>query len=290
MSPRRANLWWPFGTSARRERPTPSEPVPAVESEDSKRRRGLGARFLAGDGFEIGPGLTSTRLPRARTVTLVDRRSRSELAAVLGADLPHDVISPDEAARRHPAGRDFVVAHQMLHRSENPIRILLTWLRLLRQDGVLFLSLPSADHACERDRAPTPIEHILDDYYLDRDEAAYESRQHILSSIVQRVLYEPTSIWYAQEGLERFARVSLTEVRRTGHDVHWHTYSATVAAQVIEAAFYLDGAGVEWIHREEIEGNLYLICRRRVGAKPAAPECLIAYRQRIVKVMERLTS
>jgi hypothetical protein len=280
---------WPF----RKAQPVAVVPEPAptppAESEDAKRRRELAARFLSGEGFEIGAGLSPTPLPHARDVTFVDRRSHDELIALFGAPPPYVVLPPDEAARRHPAGRDFVVAHHVIEHSENPILTLIAWLRLLGERGTLFLSLPSNQHGCERDRLPTPLEHLLDDYFFARDEAAYESRQHIASFAAQWALYEPGTLWYAREGVETFARVCLSEARREGHDLHWHTYSLAVAEQMIAAAFHLAGAQLDWLHREEFDGTLYFVARRSPDRPEATPpDCLVAYRRRIARVIEQL--
>jgi predicted SAM-dependent methyltransferase len=57
---------------------------------------------------------------------------------------------------------DFVVANHVLEHLEDPVAALHHWLRVLRPRGVLFLTLPDAQHTpFDAARERTSVEHLL---------------------------------------------------------------------------------------------------------------------------------
>src|SRR5205814_8172660 len=114
---------------------------------------------------------------------------------------------------------------------DNPIRVLVEeWLPLLREGGVLYLSLPSTRNACEKERVATPIDHILADYYFSREADAYESKSHIYSFILQWTALSVNNFWYARNDVQSFAANALQVALRETHDLHWHSYTLAVAS------------------------------------------------------------
>jgi hypothetical protein len=80
----------------------------------------------------------------------------------------------------------------------------------------------------------------------------------------------------------------LSEINREKHDLHWHTYSLETATQLTEVAFYTAGAGVEWLHCEEVEDCLYLVAKKiRPADYAVEPEVLKTYRQRLLEAYRR---
>ena len=152
----------------------------------------------------------------------------------------------------------------------------------------MFLSLPAADHACEKDRLPTPFEHILDDYLFDRGPDHFDSKQHIPHFINQWTAMDPKSFWYAEKNVEQFVAVSLGEVRRDGNDLHWHTYSLDVFKQVMGAAFWFAGHGMELLHAEHGGGMLYVVAAK-LGKPVEMPGFLRAHHDRLICAAGMLT-
>jgi SAM-dependent methyltransferase len=59
---------------------------------------------------------------------------------------------------------DFLIASHMLEHVEDPIAALHHFLRVLRPNGVLFLTLPDARYSFDQRRARTTVEHLLRDH------------------------------------------------------------------------------------------------------------------------------
>ncbi len=155
--------------------------------------------------------------------------------------------------------------------------------------GVFFLSIPSESHRCEADRIPTPIEHLVDDYLFERNGDDYESKGHILSFIDQWTAIAPDTFWYAREGVRQFAAASLSELRRSAHDLHWHTFTAPVVKMTIEAAFYFAGVEMEWRCVEEAAGAVYLVGEKGDTVDEiATPAFLREHREALRKAAGRI--
>lgn len=59
---------------------------------------------------------------------------------------------------------DFVLSSHNLEHFANPIKALKEWKRVTRTNGALILVLPDYRRTFDRHRAPTPLQHMLDDY------------------------------------------------------------------------------------------------------------------------------
>jgi len=255
---------------------------------DKTDREILSDRYLTGVGIEIGAGLNPTCPANASEIVFVDKRDRHQLAEHLGADPGYDPLTLWRAWERYPDGVDFLAAHHVIEHCADPIRVLAKeWLPLVKPGGLLYLSLPSPKNCFEELRFETPINHILDDHYFSRGDLAYESKEHIYSFILQLTAANPRHFWYADD-TQKFAKQALLQALADRQDLHWHTYALEVAVQTIEAAFYLAGMNLEWLHREETDNELHLICRRTAG-RPPLPEFLAAYRERLAQAARSIT-
>ncbi|MGA7218560.1 MAG: methyltransferase domain-containing protein [Candidatus Sulfotelmatobacter sp.] len=59
---------------------------------------------------------------------------------------------------------DFVLSSHNLEHFANPVKALLEWKRITRQQGALILVLPDYRRSFDHRRAPTPVSHMLEDY------------------------------------------------------------------------------------------------------------------------------
>lgn len=163
------------------------------EVRDFALRRGVADRktvredialwFLRGDGIEIGALDFPLRLPRKAEVRYVDYLDETVLREThhrtLQAGRP--LIAPDvvdDGSRLSTfadSSLDFVVANHMLEHVEDPIAALEHQLRVLRPDGVLYLTLPDARSSFDSPRPRTTTEHLLRDH---RYGPAVSRREH----------------------------------------------------------------------------------------------------------------
>lgn len=78
-----------------------------------------------------------------------------------------------EATDLHGIGEhryDFVLSSHNLEHISNPVRALKEWIRVVKPGGVIIVLLPDYRRTFDHRRSPTPIEHMLEDYELGRDE------------------------------------------------------------------------------------------------------------------------
>ena len=252
--------------------------------DDQARRQKIGDSVIGGVGYEIGPGTLPSRYTGMVHVTYLDKRSRAELEMHFKAAIPYDVRDIDDDTL---APADFVIAHHVIEHAPDAIGTIAHWVLLIRDGGRMFLSLPAHDHACEQNRLPTPFEHILHDHLFNRDAESFDSKQHIPHFINQWTAMNPDSFWYAKKDVPQFVAVSLSEVQRNGHDLHWHTYTLDVMRDTITAGFWFAGHGVEFLHSEHSDGLLYIVAQKS-GQPTELPEFLRAHHYRLIRAAEML--
>jgi SAM-dependent methyltransferase len=264
----------------------------ATMQTDRDLRSEIAEKYLRGRGFEVGAGLSPTQCDAIDEIRFIDKRDPGEFARLFGQPPPYPILSLGDAKAAYPKGADFLIAHHVLEHCSNPIKILATeWLPLLRDGGVLFLSMPSSKLISEARRIVTPIDHILDDWAFDRDDDAFESVDHITSFIVGWTDAFPGNFPYSRGTVGEYTTGILSEINRRGHDLHWHTYSLAAATDLTAVAFHAAGAGIEWLERREAERCLYLVARKLAHA-PGTPEpkILSRYRKRLLEAHRRLGS
>jgi SAM-dependent methyltransferase len=75
---------------------------------------------------------------------------------------------------------DFVLSSHNLEHISNPIRALKEWTRVVKPGGAIIVLLPDYRRTFDHRRKPTPIEHMLEDYELTRDETDLTHLEEIL--------------------------------------------------------------------------------------------------------------
>jgi SAM-dependent methyltransferase len=254
-----------------------------MDENDRAKRQQIGDRLIAGAGYEIGAGAFPSRYAGIQRLTFLDKRTKDQLRDLFKAEIAYDVRSVDQA--HEPL--DFLIAHHVLEHEANPVNTLVEWCGLIRDGGRMFLSVPAEDNACEKDRLPTPFEHILDDYLFGRDADHFDSKQHVPHFINQWAHMDAKSFWYAEGSVEGFVAESLREARRDGHDLHWHTYTLDVLQKIVAAALWFTGHGVEILCTEHYADALYIVAEKR-SERGAPPEFLFAERARLIRAIGML--
>jgi predicted SAM-dependent methyltransferase len=135
-------------------------------------RKDVAVRYLRGDGIEIGPLDYPLRMPRDARVRYVDHLDEKALREVHDRTLRdgRPLIAPDvvddgaRLARFADASLDFVVANHMLEHVQDPVAALEHQLRVLRENGILYLTLPDARRTFDAPRRRTTVEHLLRDH------------------------------------------------------------------------------------------------------------------------------
>jgi len=134
-------------------------------------RARAGAR-LRGDGIEIGACHTPLAVDTARArVRYVDRLSAREILehfpelrgeTLVDADVRCDVAT-ERLSRFDSESLDFVIASHVLEHVPDPLGLFLDAHRVLRDGGLFYLGLPDKDYTFDKDRAVTPLVHLIND-------------------------------------------------------------------------------------------------------------------------------
>lgn len=215
---------------------------PAVSSIQSDACRDtLGAIYCRGQGLEIGAGMVPTATHRESSIRYADKRSSSELRDYFGADNP---IKVEDIALLKDEKFDFIIAHHVLEHSANVIETLTEWISMLRDNGILFISLPNRHHTPDNLRLLTPPTHFLLDYVYGTTENDFESREHICSFLWS---------WIDVGGLEGKTKLEASvlvsaALHSDKNDLHWHTFNADTMRFVVEFAAAALGLQAEAVH------------------------------------------
>jgi SAM-dependent methyltransferase len=193
-------------------------------------RRVLAARFLFGEGLEVGALHQPLALPKNARARYVDRMQlddlRREYPELEELELtPVDVVDDGELLNTIPAAsQDFIVANHFLEHCEDPIRTIETHLGKLRPGGVLFYSVPDKRFTFDFRRQVTPLEHMI----ADHEEGPARSRREHYDDWVRRV--EPQE----DQGDEELA-AHARDIEAKGYSIHMHVWTQ---AEFLQLVFY----------------------------------------------------
>lgn len=209
--------------------------------------------FLSGHGVEIGAGAYPQPVPDGVVRECFDVRSAEELAVLFGVSKKSvPVVYPLEELRgRFPRNADFLIAHNVLEHSANPIRQLIEWHGVVKDSGVVVLSLPDRDSCPDKGRPIASLEHLVMDYVLDRTGDDFESREHIYSFMVG------WNDFGAFEGKSKqeFAHMAHANANAERNDLHWHAFDRELGEKVILAAALFGNKSVSFERIAHPAGN-----------------------------------
>lgn len=131
------------------------------------------SRHLSGSGAELGPGHVGFPiLTPGAPVHYLDCWRPSENRDRFPELREADYVEPDTVCDFNVEGlspladasQDFVIASHVLEHMANPLRMLCEIHRVLRPGGTLLLFLPDRHVTFDKDRPPTPLAHLVDEY------------------------------------------------------------------------------------------------------------------------------
>ncbi len=225
-------------------------------------RAEFAARFLFGEGLEIGPLHLPLALPPHAKAQYVDRmpveRLREEYPELAGWDLtPVDVIDDGEALTTvAPESQDFVVANHFLEHCEDPIGTIETHLGKLKPGGVLFYAVPDKRYTFDFRRPVVTLEHMV----ADHEEGPEDSR---------RVHYEEWSrlVLVEENEPEERALSRARELEDARYSIHMHAWTqAEFLAMVLDCRSRFGQAfDIEAAARQGIE---FVVVLRKRGPLP----------------------
>lgn len=189
-------------------------------------RGSLAQAYLRGEGIEIGALHYPLPLPAGVKVRYVDWKDVPGLHEMFpemqGKRLAKvDIVDDGEALATVGDGtQDFLIANHFVEHCEDPIGALRNFLRVLKPEGTLFLTIPDKRFTFDRDRPVTPIEHLQADA---RDGGAASRHRH----------YEEHA--RALDRLTDDARVAarVEELMRERLRTHFHVWTQTEILELV---------------------------------------------------------
>ena len=228
-------------------------------------RAEFAARFLVGEGLEIGPLHQPLAAPPTAKVRYVDRmpveRLREEYPELAEWKLTRvDVVDDGERlATIAEDSQDFIVANHFLEHCEDPIGTIEAHLGKLKPGGVLFYAVPDKRYTFDFRRPPVELDHLIADY----EQGPAGSRREHYEEYSRLVLGDP-----AEPEEQTQARASELEAAR--YSIHMHAWTQAefiglllACRERLDEAFDLEAAA-----RQGIE--LVVVLRKR-GPQPTPP-------------------
>lgn len=205
-------------------------------------RRNFAADLIAGHGVEIGAGAYPQALPPGARAAQYDLRDAAELKALFGTEtIP--VRSMSQLRYDFAAGADFLIAHNVLEHTPDPIGELIRWNACVRDGGVVLLSLPHYLFCPDARRSVPPLSHLIDDYINATDGADFVSREHGAAFVLG--WWEEFSRYHKTESIETFSRLVFDNMKAESPDFHWHAFDSKLTIQIAMAVALLSGTRIE---------------------------------------------
>ncbi len=235
-------------------------------------RAEFAARFLFGEGLEIGPLHQPLALPPHAKARYVDRMKvdelRQEYPELADWNLTKvDVVDDGEQLRTvAEESQDFIVANHFLEHCENPIRTIETHLGKLKPGGILFYAVPDKRYTFDFRRPVTPLEHMVADY----EQGPERSRSSHYEEWARFVMneHDPAEIGAAEQGnSEEWIAEKARELEQAEYSIHMHVWTQAEFLKLILACRerFGDAFDIEAAARQQIE---FIVVLRKRGPMP----------------------
>jgi predicted SAM-dependent methyltransferase len=252
---------------ATQDKAAPLDPAPVFLDA----RTEFAARFLAGEGLEIGALHLPLATPPEAEVRYVDRMSveklRAEYPELASWDLTEvDVIDNGELLETVPEeSQDFIVANHFLEHCEDPIRTIGTHLGKLRPGGVLFYAVPDKRYTFDSRRPLTPLEHMV----ADHEQGPERSRTEHYEEWTRLVVDGEAPAGTEGAAFEEWAARRSRELEEDAYSIHMHVWTQAEFLKMIVHCRerYEDAFDIEAAARQGIE---FLVVLRKAGP-PTSP-------------------
>jgi SAM-dependent methyltransferase len=234
-------------------------------------RAEFAARYLFGEGLEIGALHQPLAVPAHAKVRYVDRMKTDELRReypeLAEWDLTEVAVVDDGETLATVAeeSQDFIVANHFLEHTENPIGTIETHLGKLKPGGVLFYAVPDKRFTFDFRRPVTPIEEMVADY----DEGPERSRAEHYEEWTRLVIDEesPSDGGAEQVASEEWVQRRARELEAAKYSIHMHVWTQVEFLQLILACRERLGErfDIEATAKRAIE---FIVVLRKQGASP----------------------
>ncbi|HEY3307696.1 MAG TPA: methyltransferase domain-containing protein [Desulfuromonadaceae bacterium] len=217
-------------------------------------RKKMAYRYLRGHGLEIGALHHPLEILPGVIVKYVDYVSREEnIKKYKGIDSSAIVVTDQledgfELSGIPSDSQDFIIANHLLEHSPNPLQVLINWNRVLKNNAIVYLTLPNGNKSFDRGRPITSISHIVEDFNLVKngvvDVYTARNRDHYrefveISIPNLHLVHRNLKVYRTDEEkntyIDKLAGINSS-------DAHYHVFSKASFVEFINhvIAYYLD--------------------------------------------------
>jgi 2-polyprenyl-3-methyl-5-hydroxy-6-metoxy-1,4-benzoquinol methylase len=187
-------------------------------------REDIAKTILSGEGIEIGALHNPLKVSANANVKYVDRMSKSDLykhyPELSNLNLVNvDVIDDGETLSTFSdKSQDFIIANHFIEHSEDPILTIKNLLRVLKNNGIIFMAVPNKKKTFDVNRIDTTIEHLI----LDHSKGPDLSRKFHYEEWVN--LIEP---FFGRSYSKNEAKKRVNELMKQKYSIHFHCWTMT---------------------------------------------------------------
>lgn len=175
-------------------------------------------RYLRGQGLEIGALQDPLKVKKGVQVRYVDIAPTAELRWLYrdkGARHLVEVDIVDDGERLATVAdqsHDFAIANHFLEHCEDPIGALRNLLRVVREGGVVYLSVPDKRFTFDQPRPATSLQHVL----ADHEQGPERSRAQHYDEVVRLTM---------RPGSEVAVQAKVQELQAQEFRIHFHCWT-----------------------------------------------------------------
>jgi SAM-dependent methyltransferase len=120
--------------------------------------------YLKGNGLEIGALNNPLHLPSGAHAIYSDILTPEQIDQMYPGSKHPDIVSNGEVFEKIQSQTfDFVISNHVLEHVSNPIGALREWHRILKEDGILYLTVPDKRYTFDSKRKRTSLSHLIED-------------------------------------------------------------------------------------------------------------------------------
>lgn len=207
-----------------------------------EKRKRIVQEYIGGAGIEIGALHEPAPVPAGVTVQYVDRLSVEHLRQQYPEldNLPLvavDIIANGETLEPIAnCSQDFVIANSFLEHCQSPLLAIENMLRVLKQNGILYMAIPDKRFTFDIDRPVTPYHHLVQDYMKGSE---ISRKQHFEEWV--KLIGKATD--------EKEIKSYVDHLMSIDYSIHFHVWTQI---EMIELVLTL---------RKQLEFEVELICR-----------------------------
>ena len=207
----------------------------SLKNRVSAVRKSVSDLFIKGRGVEVGAGPRPFPIPEHASCVYGDIRDGEELTKYFANDgsPPPAMIDAQTFSGIADNQFDFAISAHVIEHLQDPLGSIANTMRVLKPSGIFVLIVPDMRYTFDRNRTPTPIEHLLQDW---RDGGASTK----IDAYIEFIRDVAIPVWghkFSTNALEDEAR----RLASVDHDIHFHAWTSDTFGQMLERTMDLIG-------------------------------------------------